>query len=384
MAFKPKTKIMYIGGARPNFIKIFPLMEEARKWERIKPILVHTGQHYDFEMSKIFFEELKIPKPDYNLGVGSGSHTIQTAKIMERLEPILLKEKPKLVIVVGDVNSTLAGALVAAKLHIPVAHIEAGLRSFDKRMPEEINRLLTDHISDYLFASESSAVQNLLKEGIERKKIFFVGNVMIDTLLKSKVLDAKRTPRRVASQKSKILEKLRLKKKEYGVLTLHRSENVDNRNVLKEILETIEEIQKKIKIIWPIHPRAKKQLKKFNLFDKTREMENLVLIKPLGYLEMLSLNIQAKFVLTDSGGIQEETTVLGIPCLTLRENTERPITVTEGTNLIVRTKKRRIILETSKILRGDSKKGRIPRYWDGKASQRILKILNRTIKYGRF
>lgn len=374
MAFKPKTKIIYIGGARPNFIKISSLIEETRKWKKIKLVLVHTGQHYDFEMSKIFFEELKIPKPDYNLGVGSGSHTIQTAKIMERLEPILLKEKPRLVIVVGDVNSTLAGALVAAKLHIPVAHIEAGLRSFDKRMPEEINRLLTDHIADYLFTTESSAVQNLLKEGIERKKIFFVGNLMIDTLLKSKV----------RSQKSKTLEKLWLKKKEYGVLTLHRPENVDNKNILKEILEAIEEIQKKIKIIWPIHPRARKQLKKFNLFDKIKEMKNLVLIKPLGYLEMLSLNSQAKFVLTDSGGIQEETTVLGIPCLTLRENTERPITVTKGTNIIVWTKKRRIILETSKILRGDSKKGRIPRYWDGKTSQRILKILNKTIKYGRF
>ena len=367
-------KVLIIAGARPNFIKIAPLIEGFKKYQEIKPILVHTGQHYDYEMSKVFFQELKIPKPNYNLGIGPGTHAYQIGEAMIRLEKVFLKEKPNLVVVVGDVNSTLAGALTAAKLNIFVAHVEAGLRSFDRRMPEEINRLLTDHISDFLFTTEPSGIKNLLNEGIAKEKIFYVGNVMIDTLLKLKV----------KSKKLKVYEKFGVRPKEYAVLTLHRPENVDNRNVLKEILEAIEKIQKKIKIIWPIHLRTKKQLKKFSLSDKTKEMENLVLIKPLGYLEMLSLNSQAKFVLTDSGGIQEETTVLGIPCFTLRENTERPVTVTEGTNLIVRTKKRRIILETYKILRGDSKKGRIPRYWDGKASQRILKILNRTIKYGRF
>ena len=245
-----KSKFLIIAGARPNFIKIAPLMEEMKKYQQIKPVLVHTGQHYDFEMSKIFFQELKIPKPDYNLGVGSGSHAKQTAKIMLKLEPILVKEKPKLVVVVGDVNSTLAGALTAVKLHIPVAHVEAGLRNFDLRISEEVNRLLTDHISDLLFATEPAAVQNLLKEGIKKGKIFYVGNIMIDTL---KRLEPK-------AQNAKVLKRLKLKKENYAVLTLHRPENVDDKVVLKEILEAIKEIQKRIKIIWSIHPRAKNNL----------------------------------------------------------------------------------------------------------------------------
>ena len=362
-----EIKIVFIAGARPNFIKIAPLIREARKYQNIKSILIHTGQHYDWEMSRVFFEELNISEPEYNLNIGSGPHGWQTAKIIEKLEPILLKEKPDLVVVVGDVNSTLAGALVAAKLSIPAAHIEAGLRSFNKEMPEEINRLLTDHISKYLFATEPQAVKNLIEEGISKKSIFYVGNVMIDSLLRLKI----------KSKNLKFYEKFNIKPKEYAVLTLHRPENVDNKKTFKEILEAIGKIQNKIKIIWPIHPRTRKQLEKFDFYRKIKKMNNLFLVKPLGYLEMLSLNIWAKFILTDSGGIQEETTATKIPCLTLRKNTERPITVVNGTNIVVGTNKEKIIAEAFKILNGNVKKGRIPKYWDGKASQRIIKRLNR-------
>lgn len=362
---KKKIKILTIVGTRPNFIKIAPLIREMKKYRQIEPILVHTGQHYNYEMSQLFFQELKIPKPDYNLGVGSGSHARQTAKIMERLEPVILKEKPDLVLVVGDVNSTLAGALAASKLHILLVHVEAGLRSFDKNMPEEINRKLTDHLSDLLFSTEPQAIKNLINEGISRKKIFYVGNVMIDSLTKLKT----------KSQKSKVFKTLGLKKRNYIVLTLHRPETVDNKEVFEEVLGALREIPKKIKIIWPIHPRAKKRLRKFNLLSRTQKMGNLVLIKPLGYIEMLSLNSQAKLVLTDSGGVQEETTVLNVPCLTLRKNTERPITVQKGTNVVVGTDKNKIIKESLKILRGKYKKRKALKFWDGKTSQRIIKIL---------
>jgi UDP-N-acetylglucosamine 2-epimerase (non-hydrolysing) len=358
-----KIKIINIAGTRPNFIKIAPLLAEQKKYpELIQPILVHTGQHYDFEMSRIFFQDLRIPKPDYNLEVGSGSHAWQTAKIMEKLEKVLLKENPNLVIVVGDVNSTLAGALTAAKLNIPVAHIEAGLRSFDMSMPEEINRRLTDHISDYLFVTELSGVKNLLNEGIERKKIFFVGNVMIDTLIKSKI----------KSKKSKILKRLRLESKNYALLTLHRSENVDNSKVLKQLFEGIGEIQKKIKIVFPVHPRTRKQLPDIKI---EQYYNNILFTEPFGYLDFLSLESEAKFVLTDSGGIQEETTFLQIPCLTLRENTERPVTIERGTNILCGRDKEKIIREANKIIAGKQKIGKIPKYWDGKSAKKIIKII---------
>jgi len=366
---KRRIKILCVVGARPNFIKIAPLFEEFKKRKTIKPVLVHTGQHYDFEMSKVFFQELKIPKPNYNLEVGSGTHAWQTAKIMEKLEPVILKEKPDLVIVVGDVNSTLAGALTAAKLNIPVAHIEAGLRSFDMSMPEEINRLLTDHISDYLFVTESSGVRNLLNENISKKKIYFVGNIMIDTLVKLKT----------QIQKSKILEKLNLKKKAYAVLTLHRPENVDKKERFLEILAALKEIQKIIKIVWPIHLRTKKQIKEFK-FDKfIKGLKNLILIKPLGYIEMINLMENSKFMITDSGGIQEETTFLKVPCLTFRKNTERPVTVEIGTNTLCTTGKM-LVREANNILKEKSKKGCIPKYWDGKSATRIVNILVREIK----
>jgi UDP-N-acetylglucosamine 2-epimerase (non-hydrolysing) len=358
-------KIINIVGARPNFIKIAPLMEEMRNYEKIKPVLVHTGQHYDYKMSKVFFQDLSIPKPDYNLEVGSNSPVQQISKIMERLEKVLKREKPNLVVVVGDVNSTLAAALVAKKMRIPLAHIESGLRSFDLDMQEEANRILTDHISDYLFVTERSAVENLRKEGIKKEKIFLVGNVMIDTLLKYK------------NQASKIFLPKELRFENYAVLTLHRPENVDKKFVFKEILQAMSGIQKRIKIIWPIHPRAKEQLKKFGFRGWVKKMKNLKLVSPLGYLEMLSLMGQSKFVLTDSGGIQEETTVLGVPCLTLRKNTERPITIQVGTNDLAGLKKQDIIKKSFKILKGAGKKGKIPALWDGKTSKRIINILRK-------
>ncbi len=360
---RKKVKILCVGGARPNFIKIAPLLEEFENYPQFKSVLVHTGQHYDYGLSQIFFQELKIPKPKYNLEVGSGSHAWQTAKIMERLEPVILREKPDLVIVVGDVNSTLAGALVAAKLWIPVAHVEAGLRSFDMTMPEEINRRLADHVSDLLFVTEPSGVKNLLNEGISKKKIYLVGDIMIDTLIKSKV----------KIRKSKILEKLNLNKKDYAVLTLHRPENVDKKERFSEALNAIKDIQKKIKIIWPIHPRAKKQLKKFK-FLRAYSLTNLQFVNPLGYIEMINLMENSRFVITDSGGMQEETTFLKVPCLTFRKNTERPITVEIGTNTICKTGKM-LVQETNKILEGKPKKGRIPNLWDGKTAKRIIKIL---------
>jgi len=362
---KRKLKFLIVVGARPNFIKIAPLFEEFKNYKNIKPALVHTGQHYDYKMSQVFFHDLNIPKPDYNLGVGSGSHAWQTAKTMERLEPVLLKEKPDLVIVVGDVNSTLAGALVAAKLHIPVAHIEAGLRSFDMAMPEEINRRLTDHISDFLFVTEPSGVKHLLNEGIDKKKIYLVGNIMIDALIKSKE----------KIRKSKILKELNLKKKKYAVLTLHRPENVDNKKKLKALFSALEEVQEKIKLIYPIHPRVRKRIAEFGLIPIFNKMKNLILIDALGYLDFLSLEAEARFVLTDSGGIQEETTFLRLPCLTLRRNTERPTTVEIGTNIICGNDRKKIIREVDRILLTKQKRGKIPKFWDGKVAQRITKII---------
>jgi len=350
-------KTLILAGVRPNFVKIHPLIEEIKKHKIFKPILVHTGQHYDSKLSKVFFQDLKIPKADYNLKIGSGPGVYQIGKAMIRLEKVVLKEKPDLMIVVGDANPCLIGSLVAKKLSIPVAHIEAGLRSFDKRMPEEINRILTDHISDYLFVSEPSANRNLLQEGIEKEKIFFVGNIMIDTLKETGIKSSK--------------------PKEYSVLTLHRPENIDDKEIFKQIIEAIEEIQKKIKIIWPVHLRAKKQLRSFNFLGRFKKMKNLKLIEPLSYLEMLSLMSNARLVLTDSGGIQEETTVLRIPCLTLRETTERPITVEIGTNKVIGNKKTKIIEESLKILNGKVKKGKTPQYWDGKTAERIVKIISK-------
>ena len=358
-------KIMNVVGTRPNFIKIAPLIREMGKHKEIKQVLVHTGQHYDEAMSKAFFEDLEIPKPDINLGVGSASDAVQTAKIMLEFEKILAKEKPDLVVVVGDVNSTFAAAITAKKCGIKVAHVEAGLRSFDMAMPEEINRILTDRVSDFLFTTEESGNKNLINEGIDKNKVFFVGNVMIDTLLNHKE----------KAKKSKILSKLKLSKNDYAVLTLHRPSNVDNKKSLNCNLDILNKISQKIKIIFPVHPRTLKNIKKFELDKKIKNLKNIALTEPLGYLDFLCLMSNSKFIITDSGGIQEETTILGVPCVTMRNNTERPVTVKEGTNILVSTNKDKIVIACNKLIQYANIKGKIPKLWDGRAAERIVKIL---------
>ena len=359
-------KIICVVGARPNFMKIAPIIDAITRHNKssapnIKYLLVHTGQHYDDSMSKLFFNDLKIPKPDIDLEVGSASHAEQTAEIMKRFEKVCLSEKPTHILVVGDVNSTIACALVASKLNIKIIHVEAGLRSFDRSMPEEINRVLTDAISDFLFITEKSAGENLKREGISKDKIFFVGNVMIDTLLKHKEI----------SQKSNILNVLRLQKRNYAVITLHRPSNVDNPVILREIFNALNEISTKIPLLFPVHPRAKISIDKL----KGDFNGNITFYDPLGYLDFLKVMSDSRFILTDSGGIQEETTVLGIPCLTIRENTERPVTVLQGTNILVGTKKEKIVQEAEKILNGMTRENKIPELWDGKSAERIVEIL---------
>jgi len=354
---KKRIKILCVVGTRPNFVKIAPLMEEFKKYKKIKSILVHTGQHYDFEMSQVFFRDLKIPRPDCNLGVGSGSHAWQTAKVMEKLEPVILKEKPDLVIVVGDVNSTLAGALAASKLHIPVAHIEAGARQFDRNMPEEINRVLTDHVSDFLFCPTKIAVENLKKEGIKRG-VYNTGDIMYDAFLKGI---------KIAEKNSRILEKLNLKSKSYLLLTIHRPSNADNSENLKKILEAISESGEKI--VFPIHPRTEKQLKKFKL-----KIENckLKIISPVGYLDMLILEKNAKKILTDSGGVQKEAYWSKVPCITLMEGTGWPETVKAGWNILVGIDKEKIIEAIKKF---NPKTKQYNYFGNGKSAKKIVKIL---------
>lgn len=358
-------KIINIVGTRPNFIKIAPLIGEMKKHKEIQQILVHTGQHYDKEMSKFFFDDLGIPKPDINLGIGSDTDISQTARIMLELEKVLIKERPDLVVVVGDVNSTLAAALTAVKCNVKVAHIESGLRSFDRTMPEELNRILTDQLADFLFTTEESGNRNLEDEGIDKKKIFFVGNVMIDSLLTHKE----------KARNSKILDKLNLEKNDYAVLTLHRPSNVDNKESLGYVIDILGQIQKKTKIVFPVHPRTMKNLVKFNLTNKVKNQKNIIPTEPLGYLDFMHLMANSKFVITDSGGIQEEATVLGVPCITLRDNTERPVTVEQGTNMLVSTDKKKIVEASMKIIKGVSLKGRVPELWDGLAAKRIVEIL---------
>lgn len=360
-----KMKIINVVGARPNFMKIAPLMKEYNKYPEIKALLVHTGQHYDKNMSDSFFNDLEIPKPDHNLGISSGSHAEQTAKIMIEFEKVCLKEKPDLVLVVGDVNSTIACALVAVKLGIKVAHVEAGLRSFDRTMPEETNRLLVDQISDFLFVTEQSGLDNLEHEGISNKKIFFVGNIMIDSLIYH-------LPK---IKKSDILNKLNLNEKNFIILTMHRPNNVDNENNLKNMFNIINEVQKKIKVVYPIHPRTKTNIKKFGFENEVNKIFNLSITEPLNYIDFLNLILNSKAILTDSGGIQEETTFLGVPCITLRENTERPVTVDEGTNILTGNNKKKIINLVNGVLKNNWKKGTIPKLWDGKTSKRIVEVL---------
>jgi UDP-N-acetylglucosamine 2-epimerase (non-hydrolysing) len=362
-------KVIVIAGARPNFIKIAQLMRELKmNKDSFDTLLVHTGQHYDFDMSEVFFKNLKIPKPDIFLNIGSASHAVQTARIMSAFEKVIIEQKPDLVIVLGDVNSTLACSLVASKLGIAVAHVEAGLRSFDRAMPEEINRIVTDALSDYYFVSEKSGVRNLKKEGVNSGQIHFVGNIMIDTLLFN--IDK--------IKKSDILTKLGdggIKPRNYSVLTLHRPSNVDSEKSLAEIYDILLSVSRKINIVYPVHPRTRKMIETHNFLDKFKSLKNLVMTEPVGYIDFIKLVKESVFVLTDSGGIQEETTVLKVPCLTMRENTERPVTVKEGTNILVGRNKRKIVSAVNKILQGKWKKSDIPEFWDGKTAERIVEIL---------
>jgi UDP-N-acetylglucosamine 2-epimerase (non-hydrolysing) len=359
-------RLASVVGARPNFMKIAPLLAEMRqRLDSIEPVLIHTGQHYDDSMNDSFFRDLDIPQPDLNLEIGSGSHAEQTGRIMIELEPALVKLRPDWVIVVGDVNSTMAGTLVAAKLNIRVAHVEAGLRSRDRTMPEEINRLVTDAVADLLLTPSRDADQNLIREGVPPEKIVFVGNIMIDTLYRS--LEK--------SRGSDLLRRMELAPATYCVITLHRPSNVDDRETLTGILGALTEIQREIPVVFPIHPRTRARIGEFGLGRLTAGMPRLVITEPLGYLEFLNLYSNSKMVLTDSGGIQEETTALGIPCLTLRDTTERPITVTQGTNRLVGSDPNRIKQEAFAVLKGERLPGRIPELWDGKTAGRIVNAI---------
>ncbi|MFQ6083137.1 MAG: non-hydrolyzing UDP-N-acetylglucosamine 2-epimerase [Methanosarcinales archaeon] len=385
-------RVILVGGARPNFMKIAPLVRAIRAHNGrnlgtiIEFKIVHTGQHYDYEMSKVFFKELEIPDPDIYLGVGSGNHGEQTGKIMIEFEKVMWNEKPDIVVVVGDVNSTLACGLVATKITYKngkkplIAHIEAGLRSFDRMMPEEINRILTDQISDFLFTPSQDANENLIKEGIRKEKIFFVGNIMIDNLLFNLS----------KAKKSSILERISLSENDkivsqYSILTLHRPSNVDDLNSFQRIIRALKEVSQKIPIIFPAHLRTQKMINKFKLNklfvnlnkEKMQPLnKGIYLIDPLGYLDFLNLMFHSKFVLTDSGGIQEETTFLGIPCLTLRSTTERPITISQGTNVLVHNNEQKIIKECFKILKGKNLNYKIPQAWDGKTAKRIINVIS--------
>ncbi len=357
-------KIILVAGARPNFMKVAPLWYQLVKTPDVfDPILVHTGQHYDDFMSEIFFRDLNLPRPHYELNVGSGSHAYQTAQIMMGFEEVLLQERPNWVLVVGDVNSTLACAMDAAKLQIPVGHIEAGLRSWDRSMPEEINRLVVDAISDLLFAPSKQACENLRREGIEDHRIHFVGNVMIDSLV---LLSPK-------ADESSILDIHGLSVQEYVFLTLHRASNVDCPDTLAGILSALQVL--KCPIAWPLHPRTRNRLSQFGFLQGLEMMDNVKLMDPVGYLDSLKLQKNAKFVMTDSGGLQEETTSLGVPCLTLRENTERPETIDIGTNTLVGVCPERIVAEAESVLNGHYKSGRLPELWDGNTAERIVVVL---------
>lgn len=359
-------KLVHVVGARPNFMKLAPLYREIKE-SPIEQKIVHTGQHYDAFMSDIFFEQLQIDKPHYHLGVGSGTHTEQTARTMLALEPVFLQEKPDWVVVYGDVNSTVAAALVCAKNYIKICHVEAGLRSFDRTMPEEINRILTDQLSDLLLTPSPDGNENLLKEGISNN-VHLVGNIMIDSLVWS--LNLLNLNPNLAQNALIVTQQYHLKPKNYLLVTLHRPSNVDDPHKLQNILTSFSQISEKIPILFPIHPRTKKMLSQLSF----NPHPNLIFEQPLGYLDFLYLQQNATAIVTDSGGIQEETTYLQIPCLTLRPNTERPITITEGTNMLIGDDLNLLQLELQKILEGKPKKGKIPHFWDGNTAQRIKQI----------
>ena len=360
-------KVINVVGARPNFMKVAPLHSAFKKYSYITSKIVHTGQHYDERMSKVFFEQLGMPKPDYYLGVGSGSHAEVTAKVMVEFEKILLIEKPDLVIVVGDVNSTLACAIAAKKLNIKLAHVEAGLRSGDKKMPEEQNRILTDSIADYLFVTEQSGMVHLAREGIMSERVFFVGNVMIDSLINF----------RDKAQKVTLLEDLQIASKTFVLMTMHRPTNVDHVDKLKVMLSVIRAVGKTNKIIFPLHPRTKKQLINFGLYESFLAIPHLLVLEPQGYLEFIHLMENSLLIITDSGGIQEESTYLKVPCLTVRDSTERPITITLGSNILIPELKVNRILNTYlKTVDRKEQNSIIPPFWDGQAANRIAKTID--------
>lgn len=353
--------LLHVVGARPNFMKVAPVMRALNGYTQVRQTLLHSGQHYDRSMSDVFFEQLGVPMPDVNLQVGSDTHAQQTAAIMQRFEPVLLEKRPNYVLVYGDVNSTVAAALVCSKLGVPIAHVEAGLRSFDRTMPEEINRIVTDQLSDLLFTPSNDGDTNLLREGIIPDRIRLVGNVMIDTLVRLLPI--------AEAQSSALLNRIGVSR--FGLVTLHRPATVDAPEVLLPILETLNEISKDLPIVFPIHPRTLAKLGS----KGSHYLPSLKIVDPLPYLDFLALQKHATVVITDSGGIQEETTFLGVPCLTLRDNTERPITVSIGTNTVIGREPAAIKSTVGKVLQGSQKKGAIPPLWDGKASERIAKIL---------
>lgn len=360
-------KVLHVVGARPNFMKVAPIYRAISQRGCLTQFLVHTGQHYDAQMSDVFFKDLGLKEPDLHLGVGSGSHAVQTARVMVELEKAFMEQRPDLVSLVGDVNSTVAAALVATKMGISVAHVEAGLRSRDRRMPEEINRIVTDAIADMLLTPSPDADANLAAEGIGPGRIYLVGNVMIDSLLWAKA-QAERLP---------VLANMGLARGEYAVCTLHRPSNVDDAKTLKGLVMALSKISASLPVVFPVHPRTRKALSSAGLDGALANARRLIRIEPMGYLDFLALTSQAKMVLTDSGGLQEETTALGIPCLTLRENTERPITVSVGTNVLVGSEPEKIIAEAGRVLSGHSKQGRVPELWDGSAGARIAQLYER-------
>ena len=358
---RPVT-ILSVVGARPNFMKIAPIAHQLALRPEVRHVLVHTGQHYDENMSKVFFSDLEIPAPDIHLGVGSGSHAQQTAKVMMAFEAVLEQEKPDLVVVVGDVNSTMAATLVASKLDVPVAHVEAGLRSFDRTMPEEINRIVTDAIADLLLTPSRDGDANLSREGVDPQRIRFVGNVMIDSLLKF-------LPR---ARATRAWERYGLRHGEYALVTLHRPSNVDDQETLTRLMQLLGRMAERLPVLFPIHPRTAKMVQEFGLEPRQRALQ---LAEPIGYLEFIALEEGARVVLTDSGGIQEETTVLGVPCLTLRNNTERPVTVTDGTNRLVGQDPAAIWAAVEAVLGAPRGRARVPEYWDGQAAVRVVTAL---------
>lgn len=367
--------IVLVVGARPNFMKAAPLLQELRKQPQLfRTRLIHTGQHYDTDMSDVFFHDLELPQPDCFLGVGSGSHAEQTARIMVAFEHICLEDRPDLIMVVGDVNSTMACAITAKKLGIAVAHVEAGLRSRDRTMPEEINRIVTDALADLLFTPSRDADANLLREGVSPERIHFVGNVMIDCLLAQ-------LPK---TENPDVLRRFSVEAEKYAILTLHRPSNVDDLGVFRGIVELMIHLSEELPIVWPVHPRSRKNLESLGLLGRLESGRGVKLTEPIGYLDMLALNRRARMIITDSGGLQEEATVLGVPCITLRQNTERPVTVEAGANRVVGNHPDGIRSAVLSVLHGNGTMIRIPELWDGKAAVRIVDVLMRIYAAGQF